>query len=96
MSRWSSPSKAAEFAATYANYLPKRYKHSREATGSDRSTSAASDVESLKGERTWLTEEGPVAIKVDGDTVMITESLDEATTVQVTQELFPKAAAVGK
>ena len=62
---------------------------------SDKSTGAASQAESLKGEHTWLTEEGPVAIKVDGDTVMITESLDEATANQVMQELFPKAAAAG-
>ncbi len=94
VSRWSSSEKAAEFAATYANYLPKRYKRSREAP-SDKSTGAASEVESLKGEHTWLTEEGPVVIKVDGDTVVIAESLDEATTNQVTQELFPKAAAAG-
>jgi hypothetical protein len=96
VSRWSSTSKAAEFAATYANYLPKRYKHSREAPGSDKSTSVASEEGSLRGEHTWLTEEGPVVIRVDGDTVMITESFDEATTDQVMQELFPKAAAVGK
>ena len=37
-------------------------------------------LETLSGDYTWLTEEGPVVIDVRGDSVLITESLDQPTT----------------
>ena len=52
---------------------------------------AASDH--LTGKRTWLTEDGPVVIDVQGDTVMVTESLDQDTTDKLEQEIFGMAAA---
>ena len=45
-------------------------------------------LESLTGTHTWLTEEGPVVIDVEGDSVLITESLDQPTTEQLEHELF--------
>jgi hypothetical protein len=53
-------------------------------------------LESLSGTHTWLTEEGPVVIDVKGDSVLITESLDQPTTEQLGQELFGAFVATGK
>jgi len=50
----------------------------------------------LTGPRTWTTEEGPVVIDVEGDSVLITESLDEPTTERLRQELFGTFVAAGK
>jgi hypothetical protein len=50
-------------------------------------------VESLAGTHTWLTEEGPVVIDLNGDEVLITESLDQPTTERLEQELFALPAA---
>jgi len=41
----------------------------------------------------WLTEEGPIVIDVQGDTVLVSESLDQTTTDQVEQEVFGAATA---
>jgi hypothetical protein len=78
VSRWSSDKAAAQFAAIYARGLPQRYKVD---------TSAHSDLdlkklESLNGDYTWPTEEGPVVIAVKNDTVLVTESLDPAISEQ--------------
>ena len=50
-------------------------------------------LESLTGTHTWLTEEGPVFIAVEGDRVLITESLDQPTTEQLEHELFEPMTA---
>ena len=39
-------------------------------------------LETLSGDYTWLTEEGPVGIAIKNDTVLVTESLDPAITEQ--------------
>jgi hypothetical protein len=94
VSRWSSHEKAAAFAAIYAQSLAKRYKHVRE-VGADE-TNPPDDLqklESLTGTHTWLTEEGPVVIVVEGDGVLITESLDPSTTERLEHELFEPAMA---
>jgi len=96
VSRWSSPESAAEFAATYANYLPKRYRRPHAANEGDGAAPSSFAWETLTGEHSWLTDDGTVVIKVDGDTVMISESLDKATTDQLTQELFARAVTAGK
>jgi hypothetical protein len=94
VSRWSDADKAAEFAAVYAKYLPKRYLHVQSAP-SDAAKPAADHEESkqLTGAHTWLTETGPVVIQVKGDTVLITESLDQATTEGVQQGVFGVSSA---
>jgi hypothetical protein len=96
VSRWSSPEKASAFAAIYAQSLAKRYKHVHEVTQDEKGRSDNQKAESLTGMNTWLTEEGPVVIDVQGDSLLITESVDQATTEQVKQELFGAFVACGK
>ena len=81
VSRWSSPEKAAAFAAIYAQSLTKRYKQVKEVMQDEKSPPEdLQKVQFLPGAHIWLTEEGPVAIDVEGDSVLITESLDQTTT----------------
>jgi hypothetical protein len=94
VSRWSNADRAAEFAAIYAKYLPKRYLRVQPAA-SDAAKPVADQEESkqLTGTHTWLTESGLVVIQVKGDTVLITESLDQATTETLEQDLFRESSA---
>ncbi len=83
VSRWSSPAKAAEFAAVYAKSLAQRYKRPRALGADGKVTDDAPPVDSwrtLRGRHTWLTEAGPVVIEVRGDAILISEGLDEDTT----------------
>ena len=52
--------------------------------------------ETLPGRHTWATEDGPVVIDVQGDTVMVTESLDEDVTKKMEQELFTTSGGNGR
>ena len=88
VSRWSSPEAASQFAAIYAKALAKRYKQVREAADDKNPISNLQTIESLNGSHTWLTDEGPVVIVVQGDAVFITESLDQETTEHLQQELL--------
>jgi hypothetical protein len=97
VSRWSSPERASAFAAIYAQSLAKRYKQVREVTSDGKNSSDnLQKIESLTGSHTWLTEEGPAVIDVNGDSVLITESLDEPTTERLRRELFGAAVTAGK
>jgi hypothetical protein len=97
VSRWSSPDKAAEFAAIYAQSLKQRYKKVEEA-GASAPHAMAQDADSkadlLKGRHAWNTDEGAVVIEEQGDTVFVSESLDAATTAMLEKEVFgaPPAA----
>jgi len=92
VSRWSSAEKAAEFAGIYARSLAKRYKKADEIR--DASSGEASErrqerkVELLLGRHSWNTEEGTVVIEEKGDMVLVSESLDAATTETVEKEVF--------
>lgn len=90
VSRWSSAQKASEFAWVYAKGLEKRYKRVHE-VGEESSKAKAANysVETLTGKHAWLTEEGSVFIEVQGDTVLVSESLDQDTTERVEREIFP-------
>jgi hypothetical protein len=89
VSRWSNPEEAAEFAAIYTKYLPKRYQHVRDvAPDAPQPSTDPEDLNRLTGTRTWVTESGPVLIEVKGETVLISESLDQHTTGQLEVELF--------
>ncbi len=97
VSRWSSPEIAAEFAAIYAHSLNQRYKKVEEtgapapdqsATQNASSQNGEPKTDMLKGRHTWTTEEGPVVIEEQGDTVFVTESLDAATTANLEKEVF--------
>ena len=47
-------------------------------------------IQSLTGRHTWLTEEGPVVIEAQGDTVLVSESLDQPTTEKLEAAVFVK------
>src|SRR3984957_12405976 len=47
----------------------------------------------LKGRHAWSTEEGPVVIEEQGDTVLVSESLDAGTTATLEREGFAATAA---
>ncbi|MBZ5599255.1 MAG: hypothetical protein LAN83_13130 [Acidobacteriia bacterium] len=97
VSRWSTVEHAAEFAAIYAKSLPKRYQRAHEVQeGSNNAELDLRGLETLVGKHTWLTEEGPVVIVVQGDTVLVTESLDQATTDKLGHDVFAPATAEGK
>jgi hypothetical protein len=91
VSRWSSPAKAAEFAAVYAKSLAQRYKRPRGLGADGKVTDDAPPVDSwrtLRGNHAWLTEEGPVVIEVRGDSILISEGLDEDTTKRVASDFW--------
>jgi len=97
VSRWSSAERAGEFAALYAKSLAKRYHHVHDAAEDQKKPAAdLESLETLTGKRTWLTEEGPVVIAVAGDTVLVTESLDQAVTERLEGEVFGAPAGAGK
>ncbi|HXP15763.1 MAG TPA: hypothetical protein VN868_01595 [Terriglobales bacterium] len=97
VSRWSNAERASEFAGIYARALPKRYLHVHDVAENGKDpTVALAAMENLAGKRTWLTEDGPVVIDVQGDTVLVTESLDQTTTEKLTQEVFAAPAAAAK
>ncbi len=90
LSRWSNAERASEFAAIYAKSLWKRYLHVHGvAEGDTKPLDDVSSVVTLTGRHTWLTEEGPVVIEVQGDSVLITESLDEPTTENLEHAFSP-------
>lgn len=101
VSRWSSPDAAAEFAGIYATSLKQRYKKAEEpanpAAQLDKPRVADSGNEPepmrLNGRHTWTTEEGTVVIEEQGDTVLVSESLDAATTAVLEREVFNTATA---
>lgn len=92
VSRWSSAEKASEFAAIYARSLAQRYKNAEEVRDTSGQSAAPKNpeykVDVLKGRHAWSTEEGAVMVEQQGDTVLITESLDAATTQQLEKEMF--------
>jgi hypothetical protein len=100
VSRWSSAAKAAEFAAVYAKSLAKRYEKRQGLGGDGKVAEDAPPADSwrtLRGRHAWMTEEGGVMIEVRGDTVLISESLDDATTKKVEEDFWPEEkAAPGK
>jgi len=95
VSRWSSADKAAEFAQIYARSLKQRYKKTEEVGGPGPDQAAArnadSNTDQLKGRHAWITEDGSVVIEEQGDTVLVSESLDAATTAALEKEVFAAA-----
>ena len=96
VSRWSGPEAAMEFAGIYAESLKQRYKQVGEIGGSaaiepiaqESGTEKEKSPPSLKGRHSWNTEDGPVVIEQHGDTVLVSESLDAATTATLEKEVF--------
>jgi hypothetical protein len=90
VSRWSSADTAAEFAAIYAQSLKQRYKKLEEEhpASEPAAPNADSKADRLQGHHVWTTDDGPVVIDEEGDTVLVSESLDAATTAAVEKEVF--------
>jgi hypothetical protein len=91
-SRWSSDGHAAEFAEIYAQSLAQRYKQAEQVKAglSDQSAmqSSQSSDNGLHRRREWKTEEGTVVIEENGNTVLVSESLDPATTRALEEEVL--------
>jgi hypothetical protein len=77
VSKWANAKSAAQFAAIYARGMQQRYKNVEANPHSDLDLKK---LQSLSGDYTWLTEEGPIVIDVKNDTVLVTEGLDPAIT----------------
>jgi hypothetical protein len=91
VSRWSSPEKASEFAEIYSRSLANRYKKVEkvaDASSAQVANHPAYKVDLLQGRHAWTTEEGTVVIEEQGDTVLVSESLDPATTRTLEREVF--------
>jgi len=88
VSRWSSPEKASEFAFIYAKGLKERYQHVRDVDGEKQVKPAAYSIETLTGKHSFLTEEGTIFIEVNGNMVLVSESLDQDTTKQIERQVF--------
>jgi len=93
VSRWSSSITAAQFAGIYAHSLDLRYKNVTEAGDPKEAVQKAPDSTDaaplpLEGRHSWSTEDGTVVIEEKGDTVFITESLDDTTTSTLEKEVF--------
>ena len=89
VSRWSNAEKASEFAAIYAHAIGKRYLHVHDVAENGKvPEDQTANAVKLSGKHTWLTEEGPVLIDAEGDTVLVTESVDQPTTDQLENEVF--------
>jgi hypothetical protein len=92
VSRWSSAEKASEFAAIYARSLAQRYTKAEEMGDPTPDKSASQTPEdksdALKGRHAWSTEEGTVVIEEQGNTVLVSESIDPAATQVLEKEVF--------
>jgi hypothetical protein len=100
VSRWSSAETAAEFAAIYAQSLKQRYKKLEEEHPAPEPAAAPNaDPKAdllhgrLQGRHVWSTDDGPVVIDEEGDTVLVSESLDAATIATVEKEVFAAPSA---
>lgn len=93
VSRWASDKAAAQFAGIYARGIQQRYKS---VEGNAHSDLDLKKLESLSGDYTWLTEEGPVVIAVRNDTVLVTESLDPAITEEFRHAVLGAATAASQ
>ncbi len=96
VSRWSGAEQAAEFAEIYARSLTQRYKKVNQVGDATQDANVAESPEKpelLKGRHGWTTEDGAVVIEEQGDTVLVSESLDAATTATLEKEVFGVASA---
>ena len=86
VSKWANPEWAAQFAAVYAKGVTQRYQHVH-GDGS-LAPSDIPNIESLTGKHVFDTEDGPVVIEVKDDQVFVTETLDQATTARLEQDVW--------
>ena len=101
VSRWSSPITAAQFAGIYARSLNQRYKKISTPSDAQDSQKFAPNKEEnapppLEGRHSWSTEEGTVLVEQKGDTVFITEGLDENTSTTLEKEVLSPSSTAPK
>jgi hypothetical protein len=77
----------------YSQSLAKRYKHVTVAADPDLPTGTGKEIvdyeeSGLHGKHVYQTEDGTVVIEQKGDTVLVSESLDPATTEALEKEVF--------
>jgi hypothetical protein len=98
VSRWSTPTAAAQFAGVYAHSLNQRYRKLNEGGDPQQPDTAKSNdpALSLEGRHVWSTEEGAIVIEQKGDTVFVTESLDDNTTSALEKEVLSSPSATAK
>ena len=65
-----------------------QYKPFRDDPADTVAQEAGETIASLKGRHAWTTEEGTVIVEAQGDTVMVSEGLDAATTTTLEKEVF--------
>ena len=92
-SRWSSTEKAAKFAERSTPVLFRSAINKRKKLRQTRlirlpRKGAQPNADLLQGRHEWKTEEGAVVIEEKGDTVLISESLDPATTQTLEREVL--------
>jgi hypothetical protein len=94
VSRWSDAGQAAQFGAIYAGSLAKRYRSVQAVLRQEEEnlTLDLKTIDRLNGVHAWRTEEGPVVIDVQGDTVLVSESLDQGITARLEQDVFHRPA----
>ena len=92
VSRWSNPVTAAQFAGIYAHSLRLRYKKvaviGDPADAEQKPPDKDASPPPLQGRHSWSTEEGTVVIEEKGETVFITESLDDTTIATLEKEVL--------
>ena len=96
VSRWSSADVASQFAGIYAHSLKQRYKNVSAAENPQHAsddTREESAPKSLTGRHVWDTEEGAVVISQQGNTVLVSESLDAKTTSTIEVEALSVSSA---
>jgi hypothetical protein len=95
VSRWANPQVAQHFAVVYAKSLAKRYQHVQDMAKDGTNTAASFDqLRTWQGARQWMSEQGAVVIEIEGDTVLVTESLDAATTERLSHDVFRKNSPI--
>ena len=85
VSKWQDAKAAAEFAAIYARGIQQRY------GGAEVPATLPSDLKTLQtlgGDHTWKTDQGPVVIAVKDDIVLVTESLEPKLTEEFRHEVL--------
>jgi hypothetical protein len=91
VSRWANSKAAAQFAAVYARGIQQRYKRASTPAGSEL-PSDFKTLLTLSGSHSWRTEDGSIVLDVKGNTVLVTESIDQSITDAFRSFVFADAA----
>jgi hypothetical protein len=91
VSRWANSKAAAQFAAVYARGIQQRYKNAAPPAASEL-PSDLKTLQTLSGSHNWGTEDGPIVLDVKGNTVLVTESIDQPITDAFRDFVFADAA----